>query len=44
VSILLININVHFADDILLFLEVRASNIEALKWILIAFEDLKSVK
>jgi hypothetical protein len=37
-------LNLHFADDTLLFLETKAEYIEMLKWILIAFEDLSGFK
>jgi Reverse transcriptase (RNA-dependent DNA polymerase) len=37
-------LNLHFADDTLLFLEAKDEFIEALKWILIAFEDLSGLK
>jgi Reverse transcriptase (RNA-dependent DNA polymerase) len=37
-------LNLHFADDTLLFLETKAEYIEVLKWILVAFEDLSGLK
>jgi hypothetical protein len=37
-------LNLHFADDTLLFLEAKEYYIESLKWILIAFEDLSGLK
>lgn len=36
--------NLHFVDDILLFLEAKVKYIEALKWILVGFEDISSLK
>lgn len=37
-------LNLHFADDTLLFLDAELSNIEILKWFLISFEDLSGMK
>jgi hypothetical protein len=37
-------INLHFADDTLLFLEAKLYYIEVLKWILVSFEDLSGFK
>jgi Reverse transcriptase (RNA-dependent DNA polymerase) len=37
-------LNLHFADDTLLFLEAKTEYIEILKWILVAFEDLSGLK
>lgn len=37
-------LNLYFADDTLLFLKADNSNIEALKWILIGFENLSGMK
>lgn len=37
-------LNLHFADDTLLFLEADKDYIEALKWIFIAFENLSGLK
>jgi hypothetical protein len=36
--------NLHFADDTLSFLEASKSVIHALRWILIGFENLSSIK
>jgi Reverse transcriptase (RNA-dependent DNA polymerase) len=37
-------INLHFADDTLLFLEANFRYIKDLKWILIGFEDISGLK
>jgi Reverse transcriptase (RNA-dependent DNA polymerase) len=37
-------INLHFADDTLLFLDPKPYFIKVLKWILVAFEDLFGLK
>jgi Reverse transcriptase (RNA-dependent DNA polymerase) len=37
-------LNLHFADDTLLFLEAPKDNIEILKWILLGYEDLSDMK
>lgn len=37
-------LNLHFADDTLLFLDAAPQNIEILKWLLIGFEDLSGMK
>jgi hypothetical protein len=37
-------LNLHFADDTLLFLEAKIEYIEVLKWILVAFEDISGLK
>lgn len=34
----------HFSDGTLLFLKANAKNIEALKWILLGFENLSGMK
>jgi Reverse transcriptase (RNA-dependent DNA polymerase) len=36
-------VNLHFADDTLLFLEATESNIEVLQWILIGFEQMSGM-
>jgi hypothetical protein len=36
--------NLHFADDALLFLEASESAIQSLRWILIGFENLSGMK
>jgi Reverse transcriptase (RNA-dependent DNA polymerase) len=37
-------LNLHFADDTLLFLEATMDNIQVLKWLLLGFEDLSGMK
>jgi Reverse transcriptase (RNA-dependent DNA polymerase) len=37
-------VNLHFADDTLLFLETNSRYIESLKFILVAFEDLSGLE
>jgi hypothetical protein len=37
-------LNLHFANDTLLFLEVKTEYIKVLNWILVAFEDLYGLK
>lgn len=37
-------LNLHLADDTLLFLQANAANIEVLKWIFIGFEHLSGMK
>jgi hypothetical protein len=37
-------LNLHFADDTLLFLEATMDNIQVLKWLLLGFEDPSSMK
>jgi hypothetical protein len=37
-------LNLHFADDTLLFLEASESNIQVLRWLSIGFENLSRLK
>jgi hypothetical protein len=37
-------LNLHFADDTLLFLEASDANIQTLKWLLLGYEDLSGMK
>jgi hypothetical protein len=37
-------LNLHFADDTLLFLDASLQNIQALKWVLLGYEDISEMK
>jgi hypothetical protein len=37
-------LNLHFADDTLLFLEASDANIQTLKWLLLGYENLSGMK
>jgi hypothetical protein len=44
VILVFIFLNLHFADDTLLFLDASEDNIQVLRWLLIGFENLSGMK